>query len=156
MSFLSKSQRDAIAQFVWGVRVDRATATLPQTAHAAIFNITGGRVIVNLIVGGVTTIIQAQANATKLTAIPTVGSSVDLCATGDINGLEVGGTIVVPVATFATAMQFSNAGANIIAANPFLCNVGAIHLNCAASNTGSVKWSIFFTALDDGATVTAA
>lgn len=156
MSFLNKSQRDAIAQFVWGVRVDRAAALLPQTAHAAIFTITGGRVIVNLIVGAVTTIIQAQANATKLTSIPTTGTAVDLCATGDINGLEVGATVLVPVATFATAMAVANAGANIIAANPFQCNAGAIHLNCAASNTGAMKWSVFYTALDDGATVLAA
>ena len=80
------AQNDISPLFIWGTRVDRATATLPQTTNAPIFTIAGGRVTVYLLVGEVTTIIQAQANATKLTAVPTAGSAVDLCATVDING----------------------------------------------------------------------
>jgi hypothetical protein len=33
---------------------------------------------------------------------------------------------------------------------------GTIDLDCAASNTGSVKWSIWYVPLDDGAYVEAA
>ena len=81
---------NALAGVVLGVRVDRATAALPQTAAAAIFTVTGGRVAIMGILGEVTTAIQNQANNTKLTANPTVGTSVDLCAVLSIANDEVG------------------------------------------------------------------
>lgn len=139
-----------------GVRVDRATAALPQTTAAAIFNVNTGRCLVHLIIGEVTTIIQNQANNTKLIANPTTGSDVDLCAVVDVANLEVGGKLV-PIGTLATALQKANAGA-IAGMNltPFIVAAGTIDLSCAASNTGSVKWSIFYTPLDDGANITAA
>ena len=64
----------------------------------------GGRVIVNMLLGEVTTVIQTQANNTKLIAHPTSGSDVDLCAVSDIAALEVGGLLVPALNSFATAL----------------------------------------------------
>lgn len=145
----------AIRKLVYGLKVDRATATLPQTTASAIFNVLTGRVAITGIVGEVTTIIQAQANATKLQANPTTGTTVDICATLDINGKEAG-TLFGVTGTFATAMVGANAGASVMCATPVVIAVGTIDLNCAASNTGSVKWTIFYIPIDDGAYITAA
>ena len=41
-------------------------------------------------------------------------------------------------------------------AQPVVVPAGTIDLNCAASNTGAVKWSLWYIPLDAGATVTAA
>lgn len=155
MPNLNQSQIDVLATDLWGARLDRATATLPQSVAAAIFTITGGRVIINLILGEVTTIIQAQANNTKLKSVPTAGSTVDLCATKDITGLEVGGKLVVP-GTAATALTQANAGAIIAQTTSVVCAIGAIHLDCSASNTGAIKWSIWWTPFDDGALIVVA
>lgn len=152
---LNQSQIEALSQFHFGIRVDRATATLPQSVAAAIFTVTGGRVIVNMILGEVTTIVQAQTNNAKVKAVPTAGSTVDLCATKDITGLEVGGKLVVN-GTAATALTQANAGAIIAQTVPVVVAAGAIHLDCSASNTGSMKWSIWFVPFDDGAFVVAA
>src|SRR5712692_8741697 len=128
MPSLNQSQMDVLATDIWGARLDRATATLPQSTAAAIFTITGGRVIVNMILGEVTTVIQAQVNNTKHKSVPTVGSTVDLCATVDINALEAGGKLVVP-GIAATALTKANAGAIISQTTSVICAIGAIHLD---------------------------
>lgn len=146
---------DAFTAGALGLCVERATATLPQTTNAAIFNILGGRVLMLALLGEVTTVIQAQANATKLIATPTVGSAVDICATADINGLEAGGKLM-PVNTFATALGKTNAGAAAFVYSGTVLAVGTLNLSCAASNTGSIKWTMYYLPFDVGASVTAA
>lgn len=152
---LNQSQTESLTQFHFGIRIDRATATLPQSVAGAIFTVSGGRVIVNMIIGQVTTIIQTQTNNTKIKSVPTAGSTVDLCATKDITALEVGGLLVVN-GVAATALTQANAGSIIAETVPVVVAPGSIQLDCAASNTGSIKWSIFYVPLDDGAFIIAA
>lgn len=151
----NSSDRKAIAQITQGARVSRAASALPQTAQSALFTVTGGRVMILGIVGEVTTIIQNQANNTKIVANPTVGTDVDLCTVLSTANKEVG-TLFGITGTFATAMVGANAGAAVFPANPVVVPAGTIDLNCASSNTGAVKWDIWYLPLDDGAVVTAA
>lgn len=148
----------AFAQGILGVRTERATATLPQTAAAAIFTIGTGRVAITALWGEVTTIIQTQADATKLTYDPTAaGATQDLCGTLDITADAVG-TMYSITGTPATALQDSlnYVTSNKMLAQPLILKPGQILLDCAASNTGNVKWTCTWVPLDDGATVTAA
>lgn len=138
----------------WGFRVDRATATLPQSTTGHIFTVSGGRVIVNLILGEVTTIIQAQATTLKLTATPTTGTAVDMCATSDLTGLEVGGKLALPAAA-ASVLTKTNTGAIVAGNAAFVVAIGTIDLITVASSTGSIKWSCFWTPFDDGALLVA-
>jgi len=107
------------------------------------------------ILGEVTTVIQTQANNTKLVANPTAGTSVDLCAVLNISADEVGCLYGV-TGTVGDALIGVNAGYAPLPARPLVVAAGTIDLDCAASNTGSVKWSIWYAPLDDGAVVTAA
>lgn len=138
-----------------GLAVERATAALPQTTQSALFTVTGGRILLTSIVGEVTTVIQTQANNTKIVSNPTTGTDVDLCAVLDISADQVGCLYGI-TGTFATAMVGANAGATVIPVNAIVVPVGTIDLSCAASNTGSVKWKITYVPLDDGASVAAA
>jgi len=149
------NERNAFRQAILGERVDRATATLPQTTAAAIFNIVGGRVMVTQIVGEVTTVIETQANDTKLTGNPTTGTDVDICAALDITADEVGCLYGI-TGLNTDAMIGVNGGALPAQTRGVVLNAGTLDLACAASNTGSVKWSLFYVPLDDGAYVTAA
>ena len=155
MPNLNQSQVDVLSTDLWGVRTDRATAALPASTHAPIFTITGGRVIVNMILGKVTTIIQTQTCNTKVTSYPTTGTNVDLCTVTDITALEVGGMLAVP-AVASTALTKANAGAIICPAGAFVVPIGALHLDCGATNTGSIQWSCWWTPFDDGALLVAA
>lgn len=148
-------QSDQLRTLLEGSKVDRATATLPQSAAGTLFTVTGGRVLVTSIVGEVTTVIQTQANNTKLQSVPTTGSTVDLCAVLDISAKEVGCLFGI-TGLFSDALVGSNAGATVAPRNAVVVPIGAIKLNCAASNTGSVKWSITYVPLDNGASVAAA
>lgn len=142
----------------YGTRVERATAALPQTAAAAIFTIATGRILVTSIFGEVTTVIQTQANNTKLTFDPTdAGATQDMCAVNSITADAVG-TIYSITGTPATAMSdaLNFMPPNLGLAQPLLLKPGSILLDCAASNTGSVKWSITYIAYDLGASVAAA
>jgi len=138
-----------------GARVDRATADLPATTQSALFTITGGRVMILGIVGEVTTVIQTQANNTKLVSNPTTGTDVDICAVLSITAKEVG-TLFGITGLFSDALVGANAGATVLPRNPVVLPAGTLDLSCAATNTGKVKWSLWYLPLDDGAYVTAA
>lgn len=151
-------QGDQIRALLLGVKVARATAALPQTAAAAIFNVVGGRIYLTSIVGEVTTVIQTQANATKLTFDPTAtGATQDLCATTDITADAVGtvyGITGTPGTVLQDALNFLPPNKNL--AQPIMLKPGDIVLDCAASNTGSVKWDAAYIPYDNGAYLQAA
>lgn len=155
MPSLVQSQLDVLTVEIWGARLDRAAALLPQTTNTPYFTVSGGRVIVNMLLGQVTVVLVAGTNNAKWIAVPTTGSNVDLCATVDTASLEVGGKLVVP-GVAATAMTKANAGAIIAASNSIIVDPGTLNFSCDASKAGQIKWSIFWTPFDDGAFIVTA
>lgn len=151
----SLNDLNGLRQTILGERVDRADANLPQTAAEAIFTVIGGRVQITGIVGVVGTVIETQANNTKLTANPTVGSDVDICAVLSITADEAG-TLYSITGTLSDALAGTAAGAVSAQAKGVIVNTGTIDLNCAASNTGTIAWTIFYIPIDDGASIEAA
>ena len=150
-------QGDQIRSITLGTRVSRATAALPQTATSTLFTISTGQILLTSIFGEVTTVIQTQANNTKLTFDPTAaGASQDMCAVLDITADAVG-TIYSITGTPATALQdaLNFVPSNKMLAQPIVLKPGAILLDCAASNTGAVKWQCTYIPLENGATVAA-
>ena len=131
--------------------VQRATGILAQTGTRPLFAITG-RVVLTHLLGEITTVIQAQADATKLINTPNVGSAVDLCATNDITGDVVNGFYTI-TGTAANAMVNSTTSPAFKIASPVTLQPGTLDMNCAASNTGSVKWTLMYYPLDNGAAV---
>jgi len=127
---------------------------LPQDSTCPLFNVVGGRVAITQIIGEVTVVIETQANNTKLTANPTGGSAVDLCGANNISADAVG-TLYGITGTVGNAMVASN-GALVPQAAEIIVGEGTIDLDCAAENTGEIKWTIYYIAMDDGAYVTAA
>lgn len=135
------------------VTVNRDPATLPATATGHIFSVSGGRIRLIALVGEVTTVIQTQACNLKVTATPTVGSAVDLCANLNVSALAVG-TQLAMTGTAATALGATN-GAIIYQASSWVVKEGYVDLITSATNTGAVKWSLVYEPLDQGATVSA-
>lgn len=137
-----------------GERLDRATENLPQSTDKALFTITGGRVLLMLILGEVTTVIQTQANNTKLKFNPTAtGADQDLCAVLDITGDAVGEIYTIS-GTVTDAMRSDLLiGSGGLIAAPLVLSEGDIELDCAANNTGQVQWSLWYIPLDQDAKV---
>lgn len=134
------------------IRVEKATATLPQSTAAAKFTVSGGKVLICDIIGEVTTIIEAGANNMKLISNPTVGADVDLCAVLDIAEDAVGTTYHI-TGTLADAMVAKTSGAGGVQSEPIEVSAGTIDLSCDASKTGAIKWTLFYIPVDAGAKV---
>lgn len=128
--------------------VERALAALPQTGDLGLFTVVG-RVEVVRIVGEVdTTAIGAVPNATLLKVNPTVGATVDLCASFDVNAATVG-TMFNITGTAANAMVATVSGAMPDQVTPVVVEDGVIELECAAnSGTGTIKWTLHYVPLD--------
>lgn len=133
---------------------NRAPATLPATAQTPYFTVTGKVKIINII-GEVTTVVQAQANAIKLISNPTVGADVDLCATVESNAAAVGSLLTI-TGTLANAMIKTVSGAVPTQATAVIVTAGSIDLNTAATNTGATKWTVVWEPMEPGAMVLAA
>lgn len=159
MPHYNSSTRQRVADIEAGLRVDRATATLPQTGQYDIFTVAGGMVKVLGILGEVTTVIQTQLNNTNLEFNPSAATLADsdLCAALDISA-DVIGTLYTIDGTAGSAMVDSGTTGFLIhtLAQPLYMSEGAIELHCSASSTGAVKWSIWYVPLEDGSYIAAA
>jgi len=151
---LTSTARSAYLELIYGQALDRTTSALPQTATSNLFAVAGGRIALLGILGEVTTIIQAQATTLKLSSAPTVGTAVDLCATVDMSGKQVG-TLLGITGLFTDALLAANAGATVMPRNGIVIPIGNITWTTGASSTGAIKWRLFWLPIDVGATVTA-
>jgi hypothetical protein len=143
----------SFTQLTLGERVDRATANI--TTGLPLFNVLGGRIAVNLILGEVTTVIETKTVTLKLQANPTTGATVDMCGTLDLSA-DPAGTLYTIAGAAATALQRGECGSVIGQSAPVIVAVGAIEAVVGDTHTGSIKWSVFYTPIDDGAYVEAA
>ncbi len=133
-----------------GHKLERPTATLPQTTSAPIFNIHVGVVKMTLIIGYITTVLGAVGNM-SLEENPTVGTLEVLCA-------------VVAAGTYAQDDQVGITGVPADAMLPALTGgipgmttqgvylrAGTLDLRLSAGSTGSIRWTVFFVPVDSGA-----
>ena len=141
------------------IRVSVAGRTVPATTTDQIFRVRGGRVRVRLLLGEVTTAIQNQLDNMKVSSKKldannaAVGTAVDIAANVDIANREVGGLYVVE--GDGTAGVLSNAGGAYIGPNggEWIAPQGEIYLTTSATNTGAMKWDLWYLPMDEGAYV---
>lgn len=152
----TNQHRDVFTTIGLGFTAAKAAATLPATTTQNIFTVTGGRCLVTLLLGQVTTVIQAQECNLKVTSAPTTGTAVDLASDLDINGKEAGTLLLVE--GDGTALVGANAGAALsgVGAMSFIVPVGNIRIETSATNTGATKWDIWYFPLDIGAAIASA
>lgn len=144
-------------QMVLGATVQRAAALLPQTAQAAIFNVVGGKVLVTSLVGEVVVATPATVNTLKVTGNPTAGTDVDWTSATSTASKEAGSVITL-AATAGGALVVANAGGgNAVAPTGYVAQIGTLDLVTSGSAaTGTIKWTLTYVPIDDGAYVTAA
>lgn len=148
--------RDTFTTFGLGFHAAKATATLPQGTTQDIFTVTGGRVMVTLLLGEATTIFGAVANDISVQANPTTGTTYIIASAIEGNALEAGGLMVVEGDGTALMITGKAVGAIISGTGRWICPVGTIEFKCVGSTTGASKWDIWYFALDEGASVASA
>jgi len=157
MPSLNESQRQAAGLMTLGIPVQKASATIPQGTTQDLFTVAGGRVVITLLFGEVTTILGATANNISVEVVPTVGTTYIIASAIEGNALELGGLMVVE--GDGTALMITGkagAGPIISGTGRWICPVGVIKFRTVASTTGASKWTCFYFPLDDGASVVSA
>ncbi len=157
----SSASKQGLAVIDQDIQVTCPSRTLPATTTDQLFRVRGGRVLVKRLVGEVTTLVQTQACNMKVsskkldTASAAVGTAVDVAANVDITAREVGGLYFVE--GDGTAGVLSNAGAAYVGPNSgqWIAPQGEIYVTTSATNTGAMKWDIWYQPLDSGADVEA-
>ena len=147
----------------WIHVVRPAATTNVNATPESIFRVLGGRVLVHLLMGEVTTVIGAGATTMKWShkrlsnASAVVGTAVDLtAASASLANREVGATVVALGS--GAAGIISNAGASIatLGRNAFSLPQGQLYVTTADANTtGAFKYDLWYQPLEEGAYVVA-
>jgi hypothetical protein len=138
-----------------GIKVSRPAATLPATTTADLFSVDGGNVQLVAIVGTVTTAASATDTTLTIEHDPDAGGlNVTL---GDestsIASAAVGSVITISGTTPTVVHGQAALGGRL--AVPYVLGPGDVALTTSATNTGAVRWDLYYIPLDDDATVTA-
>lgn len=142
------------------IHVARGALSLPQTTTQLLFKVSGGRILVHLLLLEVTTVIQSsdpvlKVSASKLNAAldTLVGTAYDIASTLDISSDEVGTMYTVEGdGTALVSPQVAGAGYGAQGVK-WICPQGQIYLTTGASKTGALKADIWYEALDEGVSV---
>jgi len=168
----NQSVRQAIADSSYGMRVE--TAILAATGWGAIavwplFTVFKGRVLINQLIGEITTVLSTSATLVKYYFTPTGGAQLDLGAISlTISDLAVGKRIL-SAGTIGGATTFSGIGASMAQPTPYILGQSAIaaggdgvggaigiESTTVALTSGAAKFSVWYVPLDDGSYIEAA
>jgi hypothetical protein len=149
MPYLNDSQK-AAAGNLWGIHVQKASATLPSSTTQDIFTITGGYVLVRALVGQVTVEVGAGTTHDHSTGT-TIDVATDVVIASDEVGtlyyVEGDGTALIPI---------SSGYAQAAAGQGFILPAGTLQIVTSETTAGATKWDLWYLPLDDGATVVSA
>lgn len=159
-------QGSQLREIAFGVQVKKAAQTLPQTATADLYTVSGGSVLVTSLFGQVSgTATGATATTLKLGMKPTVGTaeSAGIATAEAITSLEIGTWIGVQAAsvvsgtpdtyTIGKLAVADHAGTTMFAPVPFVVPAGTITWTTSANDTGKIAWYLTYVPLDTGASV---
>jgi len=163
MPIYELSTRTALADLVIGLRVDRAAA-LVTAATVPLFSVKGGRVMMHGLLGEVVVAIPATATTIQITHLTTDVTAVvtDLClASADIQGYAPGRMFTLPAAVGSVLTVSTGSSAAVLGttggAPEYILKIGNLQLvGSAAPATGTIKWSLWYHAIDPGSYVEAA
>lgn len=143
-----------------GTLVTKAAQALPATATANLFTVAGGSVLVTGLLGVVTTACGATATTLALGTTPG-GTTASIATATAITSAAVGTSLVatsaagVASALLVAPVPFLSAVPPMFIA-PFVLGAGiatSITWTTSATDTGQIKWYLWYVPLDTSATV---
>ena len=137
---------------------ERSIAKAPSNiATGDLFSVVGGPILVAQLVGLVTTVVETQACTLKVLVDPTTGAgTTDVCANHANISADAAGTLYYVTGDFSDTLQEMDPASNgAVEApttydlnGPWLCAPGTIELSASDTNTGVIRWSMLYKALD--------
>lgn len=148
-------QGSQLRTLLFGDQVIKSKQALPQNTTGALFNVSGGNVLVTSLIGQVTTAIQNQACTLGLGISPNTGTAENagIAAAGSITALEAGSYLTPGTSAGAAIVSGGHAGNAVELPTPFVAPAGTITATTNANNTGNISWYLSYIPLDNGAAV---
>jgi hypothetical protein len=143
------------------IQVSRPALALPQTTTQQLFRVYGGRVLVQALLGEVTTVIEGtdpvlKVSTSSLTDAGALqGTAYDIASTLDISSDEVGTLYAVEGDGTAIVSGNQVSGTVELTNREWVMKQGQIYITTGASKTGAIKWDLWYQPLDAGAYVVA-
>lgn len=138
-----------------GQTTERATAVLT-SATVPLFTISGGRIKVTQIIGEITLGMQVLATNVSLSATPTVGTARALCIATNISGYAIGDLLGIDGINTSALLPAASSGVVEAQTMGVIVQEGVINVISDAAPTGSIKWTLKWIPIDNGASVIAA
>ena len=139
------------------IHLKRAAQALPQSTNEVLFQVFGGRILVHLLIGEVTTVIAATDPVSTVEAVrldaakALVGTLYVVASSLDMSSDEVGSIYTVEGdGTAIVSPQLAGAGF-VGSAHEWIMPQGEIYHKTTASKTGALKWDLWYQPLDEGA-----
>lgn len=138
-----------------GDRERSISKTPSNVATGNLFSVRGGLIKIIDLVGIVQTVVETQANSIKLLIDPENGSDTDICVALEVTADAVG-TVYTIDGTVGNAMIATDNGVIASQVLALICPPGMIELNGTDTNTGVIRWSMYYVALSPNVQVNVA
>jgi hypothetical protein len=149
----NQSTIDVISDIQLGICVERAAAATAG-ALTPMFNIIGGPVLMTAFYGKVT-VEAVGATTIVIAATPTVGATVPVSASLDVDPAVVGSYLTITgLASDAMKYNATAGGLGMFLYKGIIIPVGTLDYTGGAAS-GSIAWTMFYVPLTTGAYVTA-
>lgn len=155
----NESTQQRVADINRGLRVVKSASSCAATADVSLFTISGGKVALIGLVGVCDGAMEAAATTILVKNTATGGTATPFSiASSSISGKAAGTMLTLPAAVGSVLTTSVGESAALLSAAPiYVCRPGIIAMTVgAATNTGTITWSLWYVPLDDGAAVTAA
>jgi len=159
MPIYTFDKRNAQADVSLGLRVDRAAA-LVITGTNNIFTVVGGRVMLTCLLGEIVVTIPSTLTCQishLRTDVTTPVATVLSIASTDVSGFLPGRMFTLPDAVGSALTVSTGSSAALTTKVRYILPTGGLRLVASASPaTGTIKWSVWYWPIDDGAYMAAA
>lgn len=160
MGNYNQSTRARIADINQGMRIVKPASSCAVQTDVDLFTVGGGKIALLGLVGETDPVaMEAAATTILIKCVVTVGTDTDLSiASGSLSGLDQNTMLTLPAAVGSVLTISTNEGAALLNAAPtYVVQPGTIAMTVgAATNTGTITWTLLYVPLEDGAFVEAA
>jgi len=158
MANYNPSTQARIADINAGMRVVKATSSCAATADVDLFTVSGGKVLLLGLVGECDGAMEAAATTILIKHVVDGTDTPLSIASGSLSEKAVDTMLTLPAAVGSALVVSTGEGAAILSAAPvYVLQPGDLKMTVgAATNTGTITWTLWYVPAEDGAYVEAA
>ena len=132
-----------------GIRLLRPATDLPQTDAAPIFNIVGGKVLMTLLIGHITTVLATVGNI-SFEENPTNGTMETISGVTAVGTYAQDNLIGITGVPAGTPVPAAGGGIPGMTTQGVVLRIGTLEQRLSLSDTGQIEYTVFYIPLEVG------